>query len=276
MALPRSYLFVPGDRPERFAKALGSGADAVIIDLEDAVAPAAKDNARAMLANWLGGLGGLGGGAPDVWVRVNPSGSIWHDDDMALAGRSAIGGVVLPKAENIDDIRAVVARLADGLLLLPLIESANGVANMREIAQLDKVQRLLFGSIDLQLDLGMQCDPEESELAHFRMETVLASRLARIAPPVDGVSVALDDQPALDAAVARARRMGFRAKLCIHPRQVNGVNRGFMPDEKELAWAHRVIAAVAQGNAAAVAVDGKMIDAPVIALAQRMLDEAAR
>ncbi|RJG02917.1 HpcH/HpaI aldolase/citrate lyase family protein [Noviherbaspirillum sedimenti] len=273
MALPRSYLFVPADRPERFAKALASGADAVILDLEDAVAPAAKEGARAALAGWLAGLEEA---APHLWIRINPSATAWHDADLALTARSAIGGVVLPKTEQASALRDVAARLAPGQRLLPLIESAAGLAGMRELARVERVERLLFGSIDLQLDLGMQCDEQESELAHWRAELVLASRLAGIAPPVDGVTVALDDEAALEGAVARARRMGFGAKLCIHPRQVAGVNRGFLPGEKELGWASRVLAAVAASGGAAVAVDGKMVDAPVIALAQRLLQEAQR
>ncbi len=273
MALPRSYLFVPADRPERFAKAIASGADAVIIDLEDAVAPAAKDGARDALANWLAQLAAP---LPNLWIRINPAGTPWHAADIDLAGTAATGGIVLPKSEQPDQVRAVVARLGASQQLLPLIESAAGLASMREIARLDRVQRLLFGSIDLQLDLGMQCDMDETELAHFRMELVLACRLAGIAAPVDGVSVALDDPAALDGAVARARRMGFRAKLCIHPRQVTAVNHGFLPGEQDISWARRVLAAVAASDGAAIAVDGKMIDAPVIALAQRVLSDADR
>jgi citrate lyase subunit beta/citryl-CoA lyase len=147
---------------------------------------------------------------------------------------------------------------------------------MREIAVLDKVQRLMFGSLDLQLDLGMQCDADETELAHFRMELVLASRLAGIAPPVDGVCVGLDDEAALASAVARAKRMGFRAKLCIHPRQLAVVNQGFLPALEELVWARKIVAAVSESGGAAISVDGKMVDAPVIALAQRLLAETQR
>lgn len=273
MAVPRSYLFVPADRPERFDKALNSGADAIIIDLEDAVAPAAKDAARAALANWLAERSEP---APQVWIRINAAGTAWHDVDVTLAAGSAVAGIVLPKAERPDEVRAVIARLTFGQQLLPIIESAAGLQWMREIGALDKVQRLLFGSIDLQLDLGMQCDANETELAHFRMELVLASRLAGIAPPVDGVSVAIDDEAALAATVARAKRMGFRAKLCIHPRQIAAVNQGFLPGQEELAWARKVMAAVGESGGAAVSVDGKMVDAPVIALAQRLLAEAER
>lgn len=273
MAAPRSYLFVPADRPERFDKALNSGADAIIIDLEDAVAPATKDSARMALANWLAGKSSP---AANVWIRVNAAGTAWHDQDVALAAGSSVAGIVLPKAERPEDVRAIIARLAPGQQLLPLIESAVGLQWMREIASLGKVQRLLFGSIDLQLDLGMQCDANETELAHFRMELVLASRLAGIASPVDGVCVAIDDEAALAAAVARAKRMGFRAKLCIHPRQVASVNQGFLPGQEELAWARKVMAAVSGSDGAAISVDGKMVDAPVIALAQRLLAEAER
>jgi citrate lyase subunit beta/citryl-CoA lyase len=273
MAAPHSYLFVPADRPERFDKALNSGADAIIIDLEDAVAPAAKDAARPALVNWLAAHSEP---LQKVWIRVNAAGTAWHEADVALAAGSAVAGIVLPKAERPEEVHAVIARLTSDQQLLPIIESAVGLQWMREIAVLDKVQRLMFGSLDLQLDLGMQCDADETELAHFRMELVLASRLAGIAPPVDGVCVGLDDEAALASAVARAKRMGFRAKLCIHPRQLAVVNQGFLPALEELVWARKIVAAVSESGGAAISVDGKMVDAPVIALAQRLLAETQR
>jgi len=266
--LPRSYLFVPADRPERFAKALASGADAVIVDLEDAVAPDAKDDARVALAQWLASAAAAPPSVP-LLVRINAPGSAWFDADLALCGRSAaIAGVMLPKAERVADLDAVRAA-APGRALVPLIETAEGFEQRRAIAGATGVQRLAFGSIDFQLDLGITGDG--IELLHFRSQLVLASRLASIAPPIDGVTTALDD----DAPVARdaqaARRLGFGAKLCIHPRQVAAVNAAFTPCEAEFDWARRVIDAVERSGGAAVAVDGKMVDRPVLLRAREVL-----
>lgn len=253
---PRSYLFVPGDRPERFAKALASGADAVIVDLEDAVAPAAKDAARAALAGWL-----QGAGPATVSVRVNAAGTPWHAGDLRLAAHPAVAAVVLPKAED----PAVLAAI--GKPLLPLIETAAGFDAVRALAAVPGVQRLLFGSIDFQADLGIEGD--DDALLYFRSQLVLASRRANLEAPVDGVTTAFDDETAVANDTARARRLGFGAKLCIHPRQVAAVNRGFTPAEAELDWARRVLAAAAAGGV--VSVDGKMVDAPVLLRAQALL-----
>jgi len=258
---PRSYLFVPADRPERYAKALASSADAVIVDLEDAVAPSAKERARASLADWL-----ASDDAAPVIVRINAADTPWFDADLALVRSPRVAAVMLPKAERADDL----ARIAHPCLL-PLIESAAGIDALREIARAPQVQRLVFGSIDLQADLGIAGDGDE--LLLFRSQLVLQSRLAGLAPPVDGVCTAIDDAAALDAEARRARRLGFGAKLCIHPRQVDAVNRGFVPSADDLAWARRVLdAAASRGDA--VAVDGKMVDKPVLLRAQALLQQA--
>ena len=261
--MPRSYLFVPADRPERYAKALASGADAVIVDLEDAVAPAAKEHARAALADWLAH------GAGQVIVRINAADTAWFNADLALLRSARISAVMLPKAERCEDL----ARVPHDCLL-PLVETAAGVDALREIARAPRVQRLVFGSIDLQADLGIGGD--DDELLLFRSQLVLQSRLAGIAPPVDGVCTALDDAAALEGEARRARRLGFGAKLCIHPHQVVTVNRAFTPSDEELAWARRVIDAAAAAGGGAVAVDGKMVDKPVLLRAQALLRQAGR
>jgi citrate lyase subunit beta/citryl-CoA lyase len=261
----RSYLFVPADRPERFAKAQASGADAVIIDLEDAVAPNAKVAAREALANWLDA------GNRPVVVRINGVDTEWFADDLALAARPGVSAVMLPKAERTADLASVRAA-APSASLLPLIETAVGIECVRQLAATAGVQRLVFGSIDLQLDLGISGDGDE--LLLYRSQLVLASRLARLAPPVDGVSTAIDDPTALQADAQRARRLGFGAKLCIHPRQAKPVNDAFSPTAEEIAWAHRVVAAAEHADGAAVALDGKMIDRPVLLRAQGLLRQA--
>jgi len=269
--LARSYLFVPANRPDRYGKALASGADAVIVDLEDAVAPAAKTQARDTLADWLAQQAQP---QDKLWVRINAADTEWYADDVRCFANAVIAGIVLPKADDCDAIRNIAQNFTgprSRSRLLPLIETAVGIAQMRQIAQARHVERLVFGSIDLQVDLGIQCEPQESELTHLRVEMVIASRLANIAQPVDGVTTTFDDVSFLEHAVSRARRIGFGAKLCIHPRQVDIVNRGFLPNTEEIVWARAVMAAVEQSDGGAISLNGKMIDKPVIMQAEKFL-----
>jgi len=261
--IPRSYLFVPADRPERFEKALASGADAVIVDLEDAVAHEKKGAARSALGEWLATA------RTAVVVRINGIESPWFRDDLVLCSAPAVGAVMLPKAERAQDL-ATVSESAPGKPLLPLIETAAGFDAVRSITQAPLVQRLVFGSIDFQLDLGIS--GEGDALLYFRSQLVLASRLANLAAPVDGVSTSIDDAQTLRSDAERARRLGFGAKLCIHPKQVDSVNRSFSPSDEEVLWAQRVLDAAARSDGAAVAVDGKMVDRPVILRAQALLN----
>ena len=262
-AVARTYLFVPGTRPDRFAKALAAGAHAVIIDLEDAVAPADKETARAAVAAALP--------LPQpVLVRINAAGTPWFDDDLRLCRRAGIGGVVLPKAEDPAVVERMRAAVGPDAAIYPLIETAQGLWNALAIARAAGVTRLLFGSIDFQVDLGVSDD----ELAHYRSQLVLISRVAELPAPVDGVTTAIDDAAALARDVARARALGFGGKLCIHPRQVGPVNAAFRPGADEIAWAQRVVAADAAADGAAVAVDGRMVDRPVLLKARRILASA--
>ncbi len=225
--IARSYLYVPGNRPDRFDKACAAGADAVIVDLEDAVPPAEKDSARAALVSWL---------SPDkaVLVRVNASGSEWFGRDLAACEAAGVTGVILPKAEKIgEDVVALCRR--KGLALFPLIETAAGMAQAEAVAATPCVQRLMFGTIDFQFELGI--DGDGDELLAFRSRLVLASRLAGIQSPVDGPCTTWEDGDLLMADSQRARRLGFGGKLCIHPKQVAIVNAAFSPGEAEIAWA---------------------------------------
>ncbi|MEO8406913.1 MAG: CoA ester lyase [Oxalobacteraceae bacterium] len=267
MELPisRSYLFVPGNRPERFDKACAAGADAVIVDLEDAVPVADKVSARAALAAWLSP-------AQPVLVRINSADSEWFGDDLALCGMPGVAGIVLPKAEREHDLAALGR--AGAATIFPLIESAQGLWNAHALARSPRVRRLLFGAIDFSFDLGIEEGNEE--LLYFRSQLVLVSRVAGIQAPVDGVTTTIDDIDTIRNDTQRARRLGFGGKLCIHPKQVSCVNHGFGPSEIELAWAMRVLAAASAANGAAVAVDGKMVDRPVVLIAQRILDESRR
>lgn len=262
----RSYLFAPGHRPERFEKALAAGADAVILDLEDAVPVDDKALARDRIADALDA-------ARPVWVRVNARETPWFEDDLRACAHPGVAGVMLPKAERADDA-AQAASLAGGRPVLALVETAAGLWNALEVAQAPAVVRIAFGSIDYQADLNI--DGEGEPLLHARSQLVLASRVGGILPPVDGVSVALDDAAVIEADAMRARRLGFGGKLCIHPKQVAIVNACFSPRPEEIDWARRVIAASDAARGAAVAVDGKMVDRPVLLKAQRILASAER
>jgi citrate lyase subunit beta/citryl-CoA lyase len=265
--LPCAYLFVPADRPERFAKARASGADAVIVDLEDAVAPEAKASARDALAT------ALDASAPLV-VRINAAGTPWFEDDLELCRHPGVAAVMLPKAEGIDAVCTVVEITYKDVL--PIIESARGLREIHSIASVPGVIRLAFGSVDLALDLGIDCAPDgaESELLAFRSQVVLASRLAGLAAPVDGVSTAIEDLQRLQADTERSRRLGFGAKLCIHPKQLAIVQAVFTPTSERLDWARRVCKAFETAGGSAVAVDSQMVDLPVYRRAQAVLRDA--
>jgi citrate lyase subunit beta/citryl-CoA lyase len=263
---PRSYLFVPGNRPDRFAKACAAGADEVVVDLEDSVAAAEKTTARAAVAAWLTP-------AQPVYVRINVANSAWFHDDLDLGGKPGIAGVLLPKAERVEDIHLVAEHFGSMAPILPQIETAQGFWNALSIARAGVVQRLLFGSLDFQLDLGMAA--EEEELLYFRSQIVLVSRLAGIQSPVDGVTTDLSSAERVRADTLRAKRLGFGAKMCIHPKQVPVVNECFAPTAEEEAWARRVVEASAAAHGGATSVDGKMVDRPVLALAEKVLASLA-
>lgn len=257
-----TLLFVPGSRPERFAKAAAAGADLVVCDLEDAVAPGAKHAAREAVVDWLG----QGGRAA---VRVNAPGTAEHADDLAaLSGLSGLAGVLVPMAERPRDLAEVAAALP-GVALLALVETARGVRAAGELAAVPAVARLGVGHLDLAADLG--ADPDDPLLQHARHEIVLSARAAGSAAPVDGVTPDVRDLARVTAEAAAARAGGFGGKLCIHPDQVAPVAAAFTPTDEELAWADRVLAVADEGLAV---VDGQMVDLPVIARARAVRERA--
>jgi len=262
----RSLLFVPGDRPERFGKAAAAGADSIVLDLEDAVLPEAKAGARRAVAD---GLGSAGQGAI---VRVNSAGTPWFDDDLDAMRAAGCGAVMVPKAEDPAVLDRVRERLGRHARLFPLVETALGIDRARELARVPGVARLVFGSVDFARDTGIQ---DESGWLPARVGLVMASRLAGLAAPIDGTLLHWDDPAAVQAAAAASRRMGFGGQLCIHPRQVEPVNRGFLPSDEELAWAQRVVQAVAQGGRGAITVDGKLVDKPLHDLAVAWLAQVS-
>lgn len=258
----RSYLFVPGNRPERFAKACESPADVVIIDLEDAVSVDQKVHARESVSAWLSA-------DSPVYVRINGTDTEWFEGDLAAVVRPGLAGVVLPKAETREQMLMLANKLPAEMRIVPIIETALGVWNVLEIAKSPKVERLAFGSVDMQLDIG--CSGDNESFLYSRSSLVLASRIAGILPPLDGVTVALDDAEQLLSDIQNALKLGFGGKLCIHPKQAGQINNGFLPGEKEVEWAKAVVKAVEESGDGAVRLGGNMIDRPVIERARRVL-----
>ena len=268
MALPRTYLFVPGDRPERYSKALASVADAIVIDLEDAVLPAAKPAAREQIAQFLATA--TAAELERVVIRINDEATPWFEGDLAMLALRGVATLMLPKAERAETVLRVCGACPQAAVLA-LVESARGVLAAEALAAAPGVQRLVFGTVDFALDLDLSADPLGLDYASSRL--ALASRAAGIAPPVAGVTTAIDDEALLLTELARARAHGFSAKLCIHPRQIAAIHAALAPSEAELSWARRVVQAAA-GGAGAVQLDGRLIDKPVIERARRILERA--
>lgn len=257
----RSLLFVPGDRPDRFGKAAASGADAVILDLEDAVAPGDKPAARYAVADWLQENHAL--------VRINAADSEFHAEDVrTLAGAPGLRGIVLPKSERAEELVALTRAVPGELPVVALVETALGVHEATTLARVPGVVRLAFGSLDFALDAGTGTGHEE--LLYARSRLVLASRVAGIAAPVDGVTPVLDDPMTVSADAHAAARLGFGGKLAIHPKQLVAINEGFAPTDGQLQWAERMLDAVSAAGAGAVQVDGQMVDRPRVELARRI------
>jgi citrate lyase subunit beta / citryl-CoA lyase len=272
--MARSYLYVPGNAADKLAKAATRGADALIVDLEDAVPAAEKAAARASVVAWLAA-------APPpvpVWVRVN-QGARRDDDLRAFAGRRGLTGVVLAKAVDAVDVAAADAVLSSAgdtaTLLMPLLETAGAILDAAAIARQPRVHRLQIGEVDLTGELGISPGADEVELVGIRTQVVLASAAAGIEPPVGPVSRVTNDPVALAASTRRVRRLGFVGRACIHPAQIPVVHEVFTPTESEVAEARVVIAlleeAQARGDGAVLDGKGRLVDAAVLRAAHRTL-----
>ncbi|KDB50396.1 citrate lyase beta subunit [Sphaerotilus natans subsp. natans DSM 6575] len=268
LARARTLLFVPGNRPERFRKALTSGADGVVLDLEDSVPASEKPAAReAIAAAWRD----VTVAAVPLVVRINGLGGDAGRDDLAwLASLSPPAGVMLAKTESASQLHAV-AQALPGLPILPLIESAAGMLALPDIACASGVLRLVVGHIDFMADTGIRCSDDERELDTLRFNVAMQTRVNCLAPAIDGVTVAIDDDARLQADTRRALNFGFGAKLCIHPRQAPVVHAAMAPNDVELEWARRVLAADQASGGAAVRLDGRMVDLPVVLQARQAL-----
>jgi citrate lyase subunit beta / citryl-CoA lyase len=260
--LSRSFLFIPATRPERFEKAAHSGAHRVIIDLEDGVAPEDKAAARRNAASWQGRTSAI--------VRVNAVETPFFASDLEMVCENGINLLMLPKADLMA-LEQLASQLNGRCDVIALIETVAGYADLRSICKSPIVSQLAFGNLDFGIDAGVT--EMSRELDPVRLQIVLESRRARLPPPVDGVTTSWSDPVAFSGDVARAKALGFAGKLCIHPIQVKLVNEAFLPTAEEIRWARRVMEAVA-GKGGAVALDGKMIDAPVIRRAEGILQSA--
>jgi citrate lyase subunit beta / citryl-CoA lyase len=285
-ALFRSLLFVPGDSARKLDKALGAGADALIIDLEDSVAMAAKTEAREISAAFIDRVAGLSD-RPVLFIRINALTTALADADLAMAVRLGVAGIVLPKAVGGADIAQLAARIApleaergmaDGQTQIIAIatETAAGVLAMASLAGSNpRLSGIAWGGEDLAADIGAETNrnangryTEPFRLA--RCLTLLAAAAAHV-PAIDAVYTSFRDSEGLALECAEARRDGFAAKMAIHPDQVAIINAAFTPSEQSIAWARRVMAAFAESNAGVVSIDGEMIDQPHVTRAQRIL-----
>lgn len=277
-----SYLYVPGDRPEMLARARDRGADALVVDLEDAVAVATKPRARAAVGEWLS-IAEPGQGEVDVWVRVNQGGYL--ELDLAAVVGPALAGVVIPKvhgaAELVRAVEAVAlaertAGLSEGRMrILALIESARGLVFARDVAVCSRLEALCLGEGDLAADLGVRPSRGEQEFLFARSTIVAVSAAFGLEPPIGPVSTDFRDLDDFRASTEALRRMGFGGRQAIHPAQVDIVNEVFRPGPAEVEEARATVAALerAARDGVGVVVDGagRMVDEAVVRLARRTL-----
>ncbi|GLY92535.1 HpcH/HpaI aldolase/citrate lyase family protein [Actinoallomurus iriomotensis] len=247
-----TFLFVPGDRPERFDKAQASGADVVIIDLEDGVAPSQREKARAHVVSWLST-------GRQAAVRISAIGTEDHLLDLA-ALRCGIEAVVVPKSESAADLARVASALSNEVKIVALIETARGVVEATNLAAATAVVRLALGNVDLAAEIGVDPDDHQA-LLHVRSQLSLASSAAGLTGPIDGVTTAIRDTHRVHADAQHGASLGFRGKLCIHPHQVSQARAGLAPSAQQVAWAESILAEVANG--AARVVGEAMVDRPV-------------
>lgn len=273
---PRSWLFVPADSERKIAKALASDADAVILDLEDAVAEAQKGAAREIVADALS----MPAAGPQRWVRINPLGSPSFDADIALVRSLAIVGIVLPKAESAADLASVGRALVPAALRVHAVvtetaASLFGLGDYRN-APPGLLAAMSWGAEDLSAALGAasKYDVDGALSFTYRMarSLCLAGAVAAGVQPVDGIFADFRDPQGLQTEAVAARREGFTGKLAIHPDQIAVINAAFTPSDEERAAARRVVAAFeASPDAGTVALDGRMLDRPHLVQARRVL-----
>ncbi len=267
--LAKAFLFVPANRPERFIKALETGAH-IIVDLEDAVGLIDKPAARQSIIQNLVPLFEKFGDR--ILLRMNSLSTDQASLDLDLIKTLPLKALIHPKTESSEQLDLISTYLSSDSYIIPMIESAKGIDQLRSIASHPKTIRLTLGNIDLQADLGLRCDSNESELQDLRFQMTVLSRLFDLAPPIDGVTVDLQNEAQLLADLQRARGIGFLGKLCLHPKQIPTTLQFFQPSQDEVLRAQNIVEAFEKAQGGAVQLDGKMIDRPVFLLAQRLLN----
>ena len=283
MAVLGSLLFAPGNHARRVEKSLTLGADAVILDLEDAVANAEKEASRGLVVQALQAPRRCQG-----YVRINSLSSPWCLGDFMAVVTAGVDGIVLPKVETAADLQTgewllqsleKERGLPPGRIdLIPIVETGLGFSNIKDIARAARrARRLSFGAGDFTLDVGITWSAAETELLPYRSAFVVESRAAGLEPPLDTVWVALKDEEGFRRSVQHVKGIGFQGKLCIHPDQVPVVNECFRPSDKEVARSRRILDAFAEAESkglAAIQVDGQFVDYPIVYLAQRVIERA--
>ncbi len=285
--LRRSLFFVPGSDPRKLEKARSAGADTLLLDLEDSVALSEKDKARSLVATSLG-EGGFGGAEPAV--RVNAPGTPWFEEDLAAAVGAGAAAIMLPKSERADALAQVVERIralespAQGkgrapVRVLALVETAAGVTGVASLADVGSIDALCLGHVDFARDMGLAAaDSSQGVILHARCALAIAARGGDVSP-IDTVFLDVRDDEGFRRDAELGLRLGFDGKLCIHPRQVTLANEVYTPSKEQIDYARRVFEASRQAEAegrGVFTVDGKMVDAPVIAAQRRLLERARR
>lgn len=262
--LPRTYLYVPGDKPEMLAKSLDRGADAVIADLEDAVPAPAKAEAREVVASFVTENRDRD---VEIWVRINGIPDLLEEDLAAIADLPGLAGVVVAKADSPE----LLAMVPPHLNIQPLIESARAVLALGEIASVPGVQRLQIGEADLSADLGASFGHADEVMGPVRMQVVVASAAAGLMAPVAPVTTNFRDLEAFERSTLQLRRQGYGARAVIHPAQVEVANRVFTPSDKEVAAARRLLETAAAGDTGVfLDENGRMVDEAVLRSARRL------
>jgi len=264
--LLRSLLFVPGSMPQRFDKAMAAGADLVCIDLEDAVLPEDKDNARKQVVEYLSS------GQPGICVRINAIDTWLGQADVTALAKANPDFVLLAKCESVDDIKKAAQAFKGNTKIIAVIETIAGLENADQIATASKkVVGLMFGGADMAAELG--CDFDFQPLLFARSQLVMAAAKAKI-DVIDVPFVDFKNTPGLLEETLKIKSLGFTGKAVIHPAQVDVVHQAFMPTAEQLAYAQAVVEAVDGPDAGIVVVDGKMVDRPIILASYRTLARA--
>lgn len=280
----RSYLFVPATSGRKIDKAYASAADAIIVDLEDAVAVSEKPAARAALATLVPQAP-----ARPTWIRINAVGTPFCFEDLQACCRPGVTGLILPKVESAEQVRMVDWILSNveraralperGIALAGIVETALGLQRVNESAAASpRLRRIMFGAVDLAADLAIDLGDDVGATSQARFAIACASRAAGLEAPVDTAYTDIANLDGLRSTTQRAKALGYTGKACIHPAQIAVVNEVFTPSAAELAWAQKVVRAFDEAERqglAAVALEGQMLDYPVVEKARRLLARSA-